>query len=365
MIVTRYLTREIVKPLVMLSLALVVIFAGYSSAVFLTQAANGVLPTSVVVELIALKTIIALGVLLPIALYLGVVIALGRMYTDSEMTALHALGVGQTDVLRAVVGLALALSMLVGILTVYVRPWCYQQSYQVKARARVEFNLSNIEPGNFSENSAGTRVIFAASGAGSELQRVFMQREQPHGGTQVLYAMQARQERDPDYAAPLLRMRNVHIYDLARDGGQDFIASVAALSYHMNEPSIEPIGFWHSSASMGQLAASHAPPDISEYQWRLTAPVSALLLAILGIPLSRTRPRQGRYANMLTAVLVYAAYYSLDIMIRSWVSQGVLSSVPGVWLAPIALAVIVLTPWSRPLDALRRWRSGSAGAAAP
>lgn len=364
MIVTRYLIREIDKPLVALLLALVAIFAGYSGAVFLAQATNGALPGNVVVELIALKTIIALEVLLPIALYLAVVIALGRLYTDSEMTALQALGVGPVHVLRAVGGLALAMAVFVGVLTSYVRPWSYQQSYQIKARARAEFNLNNIEPGNFSGNDAGTRVIFATHRTDGRLQRVFMQREQADR-TQVLYAMQARQEHDPDYAGPLLRMRNVHIYDLSRDGGVDFIASVAALSYHMNEPPIKPLGFWHSSASMAQLAASHDPRDISEYQWRLAMPVSALLLAILGIPLSCTRPRQGHYAKMLTAVLVYAGYYSLENMIRVWVSQGVLPSVPGVWVAPATLAVAVFTVWSRPLDTFRRWHSGNVRAVRP
>lgn len=364
MIVTRYLNREIDKPLLTLSLALVAIFAGYSTATLLTQAANGVLPTDIVVELIALKTLIALEVLLPIALYLAVVIALGRLYTDSEMTALRALGVGPLHVLRAVGRLALVLAVLVGLLTCYVRPWSYERSYEIEARARAEFNLSNIEAGSFNENAAGSRVIFAADrSANGELDRVFMQRERGRR-TQVLYASHARQERDPRYHAPLLHMHDVHLYDLSRAGGTDFIASIHTLSYHMSEPQAKPVGYRHAAASTAELAASSAAPDIAEYQWRLAAPVSALLLAILGVPLGRAGPRQGRFAKMVAAVLVYAGYYSLDIMVRAWVGQGLLPGAPGVWLAPMVLAVIVLVAWGRPIEALRRRHAARVGVTA-
>jgi len=359
-ILTRYLIREINKPLLVLALALIAVFAGYSTAVFLTQAASGALPTDVVAELIALKVAIALEVLLPIALYLAVVIALGRLHNDSETTALHALGVSPARILRSVAALALVFAVLVAALTFYLRPWSYERSYRLKAWANAEFSLNEIQAGNFNENASGTRVIFAADRAGHELERVFMQRE--HGArTQVLYAMGAHQEHDPHYDAPLLQMRDVHLYDLSRDGGRDLIARVAALSYHMNEPPLEPLGFERKAAGMAQLAASHAPADIAEYQWRLATPVSAVLLAILGIPLSRAQPRQGRYAKMLLAVLVYAGYYSLDIMIKAWVGQGTLGTLPGVWLAPMALAVVALSAWCRPLATIRRRLAGAAG----
>lgn len=364
MIVTRYLMREILKPLLSLSAALVSIFAGYSTAVFLAQATGGSLPADAVAELIGLKTVIALEVLLPIALYLAVVIALGRLHSDSEMTALGALGVSPPQVLRAVGTLALVTAALAGTLASIVRPWAYHETYLIQARARAEFDLNQIVPGNFNENGAGSRVIFAARRSDSVLRNVFMQREL-NQRIQVLYAMQAHQERDPDYPAPLMHMRDVHLYDLSRDGGTDFSAAVKILRYHMNEPVVKPPGYWHASATMSQLAASRAPADVSEFQWRLALPVSALLLAILGIPVSRLRPRQGRHAKMLTAVLIYAGYYSFENMVRAWVSQGTLPPVPGVWLAPISLSVIAWFAWTRPLDAWRRRRTRHMETVAP
>ena len=91
-IIDRYLIREIVKPLVTVCVMLAVIFISYSLAVHLADAANGLLPANMVVKLVLLKTAIALEVLLPVALYLSVVVALGRLHSDYEMAALAAAG---------------------------------------------------------------------------------------------------------------------------------------------------------------------------------------------------------------------------------------------------------------------------------
>lgn len=366
MIITRYLVREISKPLVATCLALVVIFASYSTALFLTEAANGVVTADVVAKLVMLKTNVALEVLMPIAFYLAVVVALGRLYTDSEMTAMFALGVSPAQVLRAVGYLSLVLALIVGGLSLYLRPWSYAQSYRLKAWANAEFDIDNLEPGTFNENPDGTRAIFVTRRIDDtgEVGGVFMQRE--HGGrTQVLYAQQAAQRRDPRYDAPMLLLRDVHLYDLTRDGGTDRIIRVNRLVYHLKEPQVEPLGYLRKAAPLSQLARSDTAPDIAELEWRLSTPVSTVLLGILGILLGRAQPRQGRYAKMLAAVLVYAAYYSLNVMVRAWVEQGVISPVPGMWWAPALLALLLLGAWHWPAIALRWRRTRAAGAQAP
>ncbi len=74
------------------------------------------------------------------------------------------------------------------------------------------------------------------------------------------------------------------------------------------------------------------------FQWRMSTPISALLLALAAIPLSRSRPRQGRYAKMLLAIGIYAIYFNLLDVSRSWVEQGSLSFI---WWVPGALALLV------------------------
>jgi lipopolysaccharide export system permease protein len=82
---------------------------------------------------------------------------------------------------------------------------------------------------------------------------------------------------------------------------------------------------------------------VAEWQGRLAAPLSSVLLALLGVPLSRTAPRQGKYARIVSGVVIYALYYNLSAMAKSWVETGVAPTVPGIWWVPGLLAGVVLT----------------------
>ena len=70
--------------------------------------------------------------------------------------------------------------------------------------------------------------------------------------------------------------------------------------------------------------------------------MSTILLALLGVPLSRTAPRHGKYAKLVTAVLVYAIYYNLSGIAKMWVEQGAIGTIPGIWWVQVLLAGVLL-----------------------
>src|SRR6201996_2742754 len=127
MIINRYLLRAIVGPLALVLLVLAVLFTSYGAAGFLSDAVNGLLPMNMIAQVIGLRTLIALEVLIPISLYLAVVLALGRMYVDSEITALFALGVTPARVMGVVLGLSLCTAVAVAGLSLVARPWAYSR----------------------------------------------------------------------------------------------------------------------------------------------------------------------------------------------------------------------------------------------
>jgi lipopolysaccharide export system permease protein len=126
------------------------------------------------------------------------------------------------------------------------------------------------------------------------------------------------------------------------------------------DPNLEQPGYSSVGAGTETLAFSSALPDIAELQWRLSTPLSTILLGMLAVPLSRIRPRQNRYAKMGTAALVYSCYYLLFTSARTWVQQGVVAAFPGIWWVPALLASIVAAIWVQPnlgfeLRRLRVW----------
>jgi lipopolysaccharide export system permease protein len=89
-----------------------------------------------------------------------------------------------------------------------------------------------------------------------------------------------------------------------------------------------------------RLANSKCREETAELQWRLSTGITTLLLALLGIPLSKTVPRRGKHARVTTAGVIFFIYYNLLLVARSWVEQGVIPVVPGIWWVPFLLACL-------------------------
>ena len=360
MILDRYLTREIAKPLIAVSSALAIIFASFMAARYLTQVADGVYPASSVLPLVTLKTVIGLEVLLTIGLHLSVVLALGRLYTHSEMTALSASGVSPARILRVVVWVSLLVALVVAYLSISVRPWAYEMRYRLEQQAVAEFDLNDIEAGRFYQSHSGRRVIFVESldGDTRRMRGVFIQ-VQGGGILRVISAKEAYyRETGPDGGGELVCF-DAHVYELPGNGEAVLEARIHELRLQLEEQEPLPIGYKRKAAPTLQLAGSDSPMDIAEFQWRLATPLTTLLLGLLGFPLSRAEARQGKYAKLSVAVLIYAAYYNLNLVARTWVEQGVVGPVPGIWWVHAVLGVLLVVLMWQPSWTLRRRRHGS------
>jgi lipopolysaccharide export system permease protein len=355
-IIDRYIIREIGKPLFVGCIILVAIFAGARAADYLADAAEGLIMVSTVLQLISLRILTALELLVPIALFLSVVAGLGRLYADSEITALQGSGVSETKLLSSVLKLSLLCAVLVGGLSMYVRPWAYQKSYELQAQAEAAFTLSKLEAERFYESPQAEHMIFFEHiNRRRKLLKGMFLRNQGDNSTQIIYAQAAYPSSD-DENDPVLVLLKGHLYTLDRNGSQDLSVSFQEMKLRLAGHDAELLGYKRKAVATTVLATSDDPEDIAEFQWRVSRPFSTLLLGLLGVPLSRAAPRQGKFAKGLIAILIYAVYYNVSAMAKTWVDRGVVGSIPGLWWSEILLAVffIILLLWPR---ITFRWRS--------
>lgn len=341
MILNRYLTTEISKPLAVILGIFIALFASYSAAGFLSDAVNGLVPVDTVAEMIGLKALISLEVLIPISLYISVVVAFGRLYGDSEFTAMFALRVTPARVMRAVLILAGVLALVVAGLSLVVRPWAYDRLHELSKRAAGMLDVDAMEAGTFYVGQHGNRVIFLShrDGPKSPARDVFIKLERSDR-TEIIHARLAY---PLPQSGPKVYLSDAHIYTLGHDGEQsDRILTAAGIVINPNSPDDTPPELSAVAASTLQLARSDSARDIAELQWRLSTPLSTLLLGLLGIPLSRGRPRQNKYEKFGTAIFIYSLYYLLCTSARTWVQHGVVGGFPGIWWAPAMLALLLL-----------------------
>ncbi|MBT8058392.1 MAG: LPS export ABC transporter permease LptF [Gammaproteobacteria bacterium] len=360
MIVDRYLRREISVPFAAVSIVLFTIFVTFSLTRFLMDANAGLLLPGEVIRLTFLRGLISLEVLLPLALYLGVMIGLGRLHSDSEIYAMRASGISELRALRPIVFVAVLLAVLIGLFSVFVRPWAYSLSYEIKARAEASTEVDRIREARFYTFDDSGRTVFVRGIEGDQgrLEEVFI-RTRKNEDLQIITAPGGRLDYRARPEHHRLVLDEARVYKRVADG-PDFFAELGRFSLWIPAGEPDEVGYRTKATSSFDLPESGSPEDRAELQWRLSTPLSALLLALLAIPLSRSRPRQGRYARILAALVIYAIYFNLIDVARTWVEQGTSRSI---WWVPGLLALLVMvlfTPWRRSLIRLVGIRAAGA-----
>lgn len=331
-VIDRYLLKEVILNWVAVTLVLWLIVVSNRLARFLGEAAAGDLPTSAIFTLLGLKSIDYLVVLLPLTLYLGVLLALGRLYKDSEMAALGACGIGPGQMYRPLLGLAVLVGSLIGALSLYVVPQTSALGYEVRARAQGANDLSSITAGRFHESADGKMVFYAerVSPDREHLEQLFVRNEKD-GVQSLLTAKRAHPARDAATGDRFLVMEEGYRY---QGFPGDEVFRILAFSRHgVRLESVEVLNpnIKHDAIPSEKLWGSQDRHDIAELQWRLSLPIAAVCLVLLAVPLSRTTPRAGRFGKLFSAVLIFIIYYNLLGTAQVWVEKGTLGSLPGLW----------------------------------
>jgi lipopolysaccharide export system permease protein len=173
----RYLLREVAQTSVAVTGVLLVVLLSNQLARVLGQAAQSGFPGSVVLTLIGLTTLQQLTVLVPIGLFLGIVLALGRLYHESEMTAMAACGVGPVSIYRPIVIFALVVVALLGALSFRVVPAAGIRAQEIRIEALRTAQFGALEAGRFRSFAGGDAVFYAEKvQRNGQLEGVFVQR---------------------------------------------------------------------------------------------------------------------------------------------------------------------------------------------
>ena len=140
---------------------------------------------------------------------------------------------------------------------------------------------------------------------------------------------------------------NGHNYLLDNQASQDMTVKFKEMVVHLpNEEAQEK--YRRKAETTANLSQSQQPKDIAEYQWRITTPLATLLLALIAVPLARSRPRESRFRNVTIAVLSYIALFAMISVLRTFIEQGRLAAIPGLWTAYVILATILLILVTQP-----------------
>ena len=340
--VQRYVLREVVQTWLAVTGVLVAILVSNQLSRVLGQAADNQYGRRVVFDLIALGAIMNLSVIVPVALLLAVVLTLGRLYHDSEMAALQACGFGPSRLLAPLFCFAVVIALGLAWLVFVQVPQADRQAQLLRQSALKEAQFGQLDAGRFRSFAGGDAVFYAERvDAEGVLHNVFVQREAA-GRIELALAETATYSKAAANGAHLVTLFNGRRYE-GVPGRDDFRViefrqhgipvATPADGVGTKDPDTKPTR---------ELIGSSAPSDIAQLQFRVSTPLMALVLTLVAVPLSRLRPRQGRYARVGFAIVVYFVYSNLLSAGKVWLEKGHLPPMVGIWWVHAAAIILGL-----------------------
>ena len=337
-LIFRYVLRESFAAWLVVTTVLVVIFMSNQFAETLDDAAANELPRTAVFAVLGLTSLQFITWLAPIGLFLGILLALARLNRDSEMVALASCGVGPVRLLVPISVLTAVLSVALAWLSLIGTPEASRRVEAIRAQAQESLEIGVLESGTFTSLDSGETIIYAQEAEADEIRDVFIQR---NDGNRVVAIVAARGERRLEADGGLTFVlyegrryegvpgeRNFRIVEFAEHG-----MPVSVAERRNEAPPVE-------TRPLAILAGSTDPEDRAELQWRISSPLSLYVLALLAVPLSRSRPREGRYARLGAGILIYVTYLNLLSIARAWVEREQVADWLGVWWVHALLGLL-------------------------
>jgi len=361
-IIDRYILREVVKTLLGFLLVLTIVLFGASLVRYLDKVAVGDVAASILFPMIGLELVRLFGRIIPPAFFFAVLVAIGRMYRDSEVIALESCGVGTLRIFRSVLVTAIPVVAVVAWLNFSVLPWGNLMIKVMEKRASgAVAELAGLEPGRFSEYSKGDLVVFVETldPQKSEMRNVFVQNRE-HGEVGLVTAATGKLHVDPDSGARYVLLQEGRRYEGVIGQGDYKIGRFERYGVRIAEGSEEPIGQSSKTASTAVLLASPSIRDQAEAQHRIAQPLATVAFALLSIPLARSMPRRGITARTLVAVLLYAVFLNVLGISQNLMKDEITPQWIGMWWVPALMTLVAgllsipQTKWGRRLGRLLR-----------
>ena len=338
MIVFRYLSRELLLTSGAVSAVLLVIIMSGRFIKYLAQAAEGRLDHTVLFLIMAYKLPSFFQLILPLGLFLGVLLAYGRLYLDSEMTVLSAAGVSQQRLTAYTLVSAAGVACLVAWLSLSLAPQGATEVAKILNQQAAMTEFDTLDAGRFQAIRNGTRVTYTEklSQDRSQLSGVFIsdKRLSAAGDKEraiaLLVAEKGHQEIQAD-GSHYLVLENGYRYD--GNPGQADYRKIHYDTYGvlLPKPEVsEDIGEREAVPTL-DLFTSKDRVEQAELQWRLSIPLLVFIVTLLAVPLSRVNPRQGRFLKLLPAILIYMTYLALLIAARGALDKGKIPPQLGLW----------------------------------
>lgn len=342
LLIERHLLREFALSVAAVAAVLLLVSLGGLLADLIAEISRGKVPASLLLSLLGLRSVRFLTLVLPLALFAGLMLAIARMYADSEMAVLASVGLGAQRLWRPVFLVALPVVLVVALASLWLAPWSARKAKQLIDVANRSFLIAGLEPGRFVEipGRGGILYVSELTPDGTRFRHLFVQTER-EGRLDIITAHEGDLQLVGD-TQRILRLKDGFRVEGAL-GARDY----RMMHFDRNEvrvPDRDPDDRDELVATdTMSLLRQGGAAAVAEVHWRLAMPLLSAILAVFALPLARSEPRQPQYGLILFALLVYL-FGMLSLLAGNYLlGSGRLPSVLGLWW--LHLPMLALAAW--------------------
>ena len=326
----RYVNRELLGVFIVTLAMLLLVAVGGRFLGYLQEAAMGKFTGSTVLTIMGLRMPEFVQLVAPFSMYVAIVLTFGRLYADQEMVVLQGAGASTSKLLQWTSVTLLTVTFLVALLACVLTPISQRSLAEFMVIQRTQTEFETVNPGIFHIYDRGSRVSYSENMSDDQrtIFDVFMSQRLEDGRQITLWAEQGTQESDPDTGDHYLVLQDGRRYE-GLPGDADFrIMEFAQLRQRLTI-SRRPDADQDEGRPIWQLDDS--AEQAAEFHWRLALPLFCLIGGVMGLGISRVKPRQGRFAKVVPGMLVMLVYYLALLINRNLIAEEQMPHWLGMW----------------------------------
>ena len=337
--IAKYIMRNLVTYFFAITFIIGLVVFGNQFVLTVQESIDRGIPFQELMPLISFNMIRDVPVILVLSIFLAVIITISQLYKNSEAIVMNSIGLGDKAFLSVIKPLAIILFLFVLFLTAYAVPWAKQQKSVAEEETNNASEFSFITEGKFESFKKGDIVFYASDSTSIDvdgeqnMQEIFIYASD-NGNPVIVLASDATKYIDPESKSIYLRLK-----DGVRYQGLPSSENINILNFDSYNLEIVSGEVQKSIATFTEIEEKTTLDllkqggllAIAELQWRLSLPLSILILVVFAVYLGKTSPRGGKGINILIGIFVFMIYNNGLLVAKSSIENGLLSPIIGMW----------------------------------
>ena len=354
MILRRYMTQQVAANTAIVLLFLMALMLGGRLIRYFGIAAEGRLDVGLLFAIIGYNIPTFLELILPLSFFIALMLVLGRMYVDHEMSVLFASGISRGRLTRLMIPLITGLFVFQMGISLWAKPWGLSNSKQIWQTQSLGSLLDLVRPKTFISSGNYHLYVDEFDKEKRELKNLYVVQQQTDKSGKIakndviITATRAYQVPSKDTDSSMqLDLFQGRRYELGTNNAKYNQASFEKYRITLEKPASEKITETNvETQTTAKLLAHTQKPEVkAELGYRFTMPWLIIIAAMLATPLAQVRPRQGRWLRLLPSVLIFASCAISIISLRTAIGKERISEYAYIWLIVGFIAFALLLNW--------------------